>query len=58
MQQLESDLWQTSNREIAEGVYTHAYLLTLPSGNLLIYSLGEDQHGDLDEIDALGGVSI
>ena len=58
MEQLEPDLWQTSPRAVADGVSTRAYLLTKPSGNLLIYNLGEDQVDDLDSIEALGGVSV
>ncbi|MXX48212.1 MAG: MBL fold metallo-hydrolase [Chloroflexi bacterium] len=58
MEQLEPDLWQTSPRAVADGVSTRAYLLTKPSGNLLIYNLGEDQEGDLDSIEELGGVSV
>lgn len=58
MEQLEPDLWQTSPRAVADGVSTRAYLLTKPSGNLLIYNLGEDQEDDLDSIEGLGGVSV
>ncbi len=58
MEQLEPDLWQTSPRAVADGVSTRAYLLTKPSGNLLIYNLGEDQDDDLDSIEELGGVSV
>lgn len=58
MKQLEPDLWQTSRREVADGVCTRAYLLTKPSGNLLIYNLGEDQDDDLQEIEELGGVAV
>ncbi len=58
MEQLEPDLWQTSPRAVADGVSTRAYLLTRPSGNLLIYNLGEDQDDDLQAIEHLGGVSI
>ena len=58
MKQLEPDLWQTSRRAVADGVSTGAYLLTKPSGNLLIYNLGEDQEDDLQAIEQLGGVSV
>jgi len=58
MKQLEPDLWQTSRRELLDGVHSHAYLLTRPQGNLLIYSLGEDQQDDLDTIEQLGGVAM
>ncbi len=58
MKQLAPDLWQTSRRVLGEGVHSHAYLLTRPSGNLLIYSMGEDQADDLDAIDELGGVAM
>ena len=58
MKQLEPDLWQTSRRMVTDGVFTRAYLLTKPSGNLLIYNLGEDQDSDLDAIEELGGVSV
>lgn len=58
MKQLEPDLWQTSTRALLEGVQSHAYLLTRPQGNLLIYSIGEDQQDDLDAIDDLGGVAM
>lgn len=58
MEQLEPDLWQTSPRAVADGVLTRAYLLTKPSGNLLIYNLGEDQEDDLQSIEELGGVSM
>ena len=58
MEQLEPDLWQTSPRAVADGVSTRAYLLTKPSGNLLIYNLGEDQEDDLQAIEQLGGVSV
>ena len=58
MQQIEPDLWQTSPRAVADGVSTRAYLLTKPSGNLLIYNLGEDQEDELDAIEDLGGVSV
>lgn len=58
MKQLEPDLWQTSPRQVADGVSTRAYLLTKPTGNLLIYNLGEDQEDDLQTIEQLGGVSI
>lgn len=58
MKQIAPDLWQTSRRTITEGVYTHAYLLTRPSGNLLLYGIGEGQEDDLDAIEALGGLTI
>ncbi len=58
MKQLAPDLWQTSQRQIAENVYTHAYLLTRPQGNVLIYSFSEDQSADLDAIEELDGVSV
>ena len=58
MKQIEPDLWQTSRRTITEDVFTHAYLLTRPSGNLLLYGIGEGQDHDLDAIDALGGVAV
>lgn len=58
MKQLEPDLWQTEPRAVADGVSTRAYLLTKPSGNLLIYNLGEDQEDDLQAIEQLGGVSV
>lgn len=58
MKQLAPDLWQTSKRTLFEGVHSHAYLLTRPEGNLLIYNLGEDQQEDLDAIDQLGGVDL
>ena len=58
MKQLEPDLWQTSRRSIAERVHTHAYLLIRPTGNLLIYGIGDDQDDDLDQIERLGGVSV
>ena len=58
MKQLAPDLWQTSAHELAENVYTHAYLLTRPSGNVLIYGIGEAQQHDLDAIDALGGIAL
>ncbi len=58
MKQLEPDLWQTSARSVGDGVYTRAYLLTKPSGNLLIYNVGEAQADDLEAIEELGGVSI
>ena len=58
MQQLEPDLWQTSRRAVDDGVFTRAYLLTKPSGNLLIYNVGEAQEDDLQSIEELGGVSV
>ena len=58
MKQLEPDLWQTSTRPISERANTHAYLLTRPQGNLLIYSVGDDQGDDLDQIEQLGGVQM
>ena len=58
MKQLEPDLWQTSRRQLFDGVSSHAYLLTRPQGNLLIYSIGEDQQDDLDAMEELGGVSV
>ncbi len=58
MKQLAPDLWQTSRRMLFDGVYSHAYLLTRPQGNLLIYSIGEDQQEDLDAIEELGGVEM
>ncbi|MDE2965913.1 MAG: MBL fold metallo-hydrolase [Chloroflexota bacterium] len=58
MKQLTPDLWQTSRRQLLDGVYSHAYLLAQPQGNLLIYSLGEDQQDDLDAIEQLGGVAM
>ena len=58
MKQLEADLWQTSKRRLLDGVHSHAYLLTRPQGNLLIYSLGEDQQDDLVAIEQLGGVAV
>lgn len=58
MQQLEPDLWQTSRRSIGETASTHAYLLTKPSGNLLIYGIGDGQDDDLNEIERLGGIQL
>lgn len=58
MKQLAPDLWQTSKRTLFDGVSSHAYLLTRPQGNLLIYSIGEDQQDDLDAIEQLGGVDM
>lgn len=58
MKQLAPDLWQTSTRTLFDGVYSHAYLLTRPQGNLLLYSIGEDQQDDLDAIEQLGGVDV
>ena len=58
MEQLEPDLWQTSRRELGDGVCTRAYLLTRPSGNLLIYNVGEAQEDDLAAMEQLGGVSV
>ena len=53
MKQLEPDLWRTSARVVDDTVGTHAYLLTRPSGNLLIYGMGEGQGDDLDAMEAL-----
>lgn len=53
MQQLTEDLWQ-SQRYDAEGLSSHAYLLTRPEGNVLFYNTGFD--ADLDQIEALGGI--
>ena len=58
MKQLAPDLWQTSKRPLLDGVHSHAYLLTRPQGNVLIYNLGEDQDDDLDKIEELGGVAV
>lgn len=62
MRQLEPDLWQTSVSAISETVGTNAYLLTRPTGNLLIYGLGygesEGRGDDLDQIEHLGGVVV
>ncbi len=58
MKQLEPDLWQTSRRVIDDTVGTHAYLLIRPTGNLLLYGIGEGQDEDLDAMEALGGVSV
>ena len=58
MKQLEPDLWQTSRRVIDDTVGTHAYLLIRPTGNLLLYGIGEGQDDDLDAMAALGGVSV
>lgn len=62
MKQLEPDLWQTTRHSIGEVAHTHAYLLTRPSGNLLIYGLGYRDSGgsddDLDQIETLGGVQV
>ena len=46
MKQLEPDLWQTSRRVIDDTVGTHAYLLIRPTGNLLLYGIGEGQDDD------------
>ena len=58
MKQLEPDLWRTSARAIDDTVGTHAYLLMRPSGNLLIYGMGEGLGDDLDAMEALGGVAV
>ncbi len=58
MKQLEPDLWQTSRRVIDDTVGTHAYLLIRPTGNLLLYGIGEGQDDDLDAMEALGGVAV
>ena len=58
MKQLEPDLWQTSARSIADGVSTHAFFLTLPTGNLLIYGIGEGRETDLNAMEQLGGVTV
>ena len=58
MKQLEPDLWQTSLRAIGDMVATNAYLLVRPTGNLLLYGIGEGQDDDLDAMEALGGVSV
>ena len=58
MKQLEPDLWQTSPRAIDDSVTTHAYLLIRPTGNLLLYGIGEGQDADLDTMQELGGVAV
>lgn len=62
MKQLAPDLWQTSANPISERASTHGYLLTRPSGNLLIYGIGseprEGREADLDEMERLGGVQL
>ncbi len=58
MKQIQPDLWQTSPRVIDDMVATHAYLLIRPTGNLLLYGIGEGQDADLDAIEELGGVAV
>lgn len=53
MKQLTDDLWQTTIH--TSGILSsHAYYLTTPVGNVLLYNTNNTQ--DLDEIAALGGI--
>jgi glyoxylase-like metal-dependent hydrolase (beta-lactamase superfamily II) len=58
MEQLEPDLWQTSACSVEDGVSTHAFVLTLPTGNVLIYGIGEENKEELDAIEELGGITV
>lgn len=55
MKQILPDLWQTEAENPAPGLYTHAYLLTRESGNVLFYNTGHRQ--ELARMAELGGVS-
>lgn len=54
MEQIYPDLWQTPTENPLPGLYTHAFLLTRASGNVLFYNTGLT--GPLDRMAALGGV--
>jgi glyoxylase-like metal-dependent hydrolase (beta-lactamase superfamily II) len=54
MQQLFPDLWQTRTEHPFHGVSSHAYLLTRPAGNILLYGTGVQE--DLQSILDLGGI--
>lgn len=54
MQQLFPDLWQTRTEHPFHGVTSHAYLLTRPDGNILLYGTGGQE--DLQPIRDLGGI--
>lgn len=55
MRQIRPDLHETTAQQPFEGLTTHAYLWTPPSGrNVLLYSTVTDE--DHDEIERLGGV--
>ncbi len=56
MKQLQPDLWQSSRHESGM-LRSHAYLVTRPAGNVLLYNIGLDQQSDLDAITELGGVA-
>ncbi len=58
MKQLAPDLWQSERYSFDERTHRHAYLLTRPTGNLLIYHVAEPQDDDLDQIERLGGVAV
>ena len=53
MTRLQPDLWQTARRS-AGMVNTHAYVLTHPDGNVLLYNTDNDD--DLQRMEALGGI--
>lgn len=54
--QIRHDLWETSPFSPFDGLITHAYLWTPPSGhNVLFYAPGNEE--DFADIDALGGVA-
>ncbi|MCW8125932.1 MBL fold metallo-hydrolase [Microbulbifer halophilus] len=55
MKQIFPDLWQTEIEHPAPGLYTHAYLLTRDSGNVLFYNTSHRR--EVEKMAKLGGVS-
>lgn len=55
MKRILPDLWQTAVENPAPGLYTHAYLLTRETGNVLFYNTGH--HQDIEDMADLGGVA-
>ena len=56
MKKVKDDLWETVQESPFPGMYTHAYLLECPEGNVLIYNTSNQD--DLEKIKDIGGINI
>ena len=56
MKKIRDYLWETEQESPFPGMYTHAYLLKCPKGNVLLYNTSNQS--DLDQIKDMGGINI
>ena len=56
MKKIRDYLWETEQESPFPGMYTHAYFLKCPKGNVLLYNTSNQS--DLDQIKDMGGINI